>query len=341
MDSEDLGDTLNGLAFGKKIYFEDVGSGSSSRVLPAEAPAPARKGKGVVQGAQPPPPRCQVEGCNVDLTGAKAYYCRHKVCGVHSKSPKVVVAGQEQRFCQQCSRFHQLSEFDQGKRSCRRRLAGHNERRRKPPPGPLSRYGRLASSFYEEDNLRYRSFLMDFTHPRPPGSRDIQTARSGDHAVANPWHRNMDVSHGAVPVHAAHLYMQSPAASADIPPGHCVAGVSDSSCALSLLSIPPWDATASRNRAPPLPVSNQFDFSPLAQPTVSSYMNNTWGFKGHTASSSSHEIQHHMELGHSMDDINCQFSGELELALQGNRQYPDLGPARAYDHSGQGMHWSL
>lgn len=28
-------------------------------------------------------------------------------------------------------RFHLLSEFDEGKRSCRRRLAGHNRRRRK------------------------------------------------------------------------------------------------------------------------------------------------------------------------------------------------------------------
>ena len=28
-------------------------------------------------------------------------------------------------------RFHELSEFDDSKRSCRRRLAGHNERRRK------------------------------------------------------------------------------------------------------------------------------------------------------------------------------------------------------------------
>lgn len=28
-------------------------------------------------------------------------------------------------------RFHELSEFDESKRSCRRRLAGHNERRRK------------------------------------------------------------------------------------------------------------------------------------------------------------------------------------------------------------------
>lgn len=29
-------------------------------------------------------------------------------------------------------RFHILAEFDKGKRSCRKRLAGHNERRRKP-----------------------------------------------------------------------------------------------------------------------------------------------------------------------------------------------------------------
>ncbi|KAK6160888.1 hypothetical protein DH2020_004269 [Rehmannia glutinosa] len=32
------------------------------------------------------------------------------------------------------ARFHPLSEFDEGKRSCRRRLAGHNRRRRKTQP---------------------------------------------------------------------------------------------------------------------------------------------------------------------------------------------------------------
>lgn len=31
-------------------------------------------------------------------------------------------------------RFHVLQEFDEGKRSCRRRLAGHNKRRRKTNP---------------------------------------------------------------------------------------------------------------------------------------------------------------------------------------------------------------
>ncbi|EOX96362.1 Squamosa promoter-binding-like protein 10, putative [Theobroma cacao] len=76
-------------------------------------------------------PRCQVEGCHVALVNAKDYHRRHKVCEMHSKAPKVVVLGLEQRFCQQCSRFHVVSEFDDSKRSCRRRLAGHNERRRK------------------------------------------------------------------------------------------------------------------------------------------------------------------------------------------------------------------
>ncbi|KAK3144055.1 hypothetical protein QOZ80_4AG0308250 [Eleusine coracana subsp. coracana] len=76
-------------------------------------------------------PRCQVEGCHVALTGVKEYHRRHKVCEAHSKAPRVVVLGAEQRFCQQCSRFHAISEFDDAKRSCRRRLAGHNERRRK------------------------------------------------------------------------------------------------------------------------------------------------------------------------------------------------------------------
>lgn len=107
-------DSLNGLKFGKKIYFGNAGVGvqvkngcGSSPVngdgnLPP-APATTKRGRGgLVQGGHPP--RCQVEGCQADLSDAKAYYSRHKVCGMHSKSPTVVVAGLEQRFCQQCSR---------------------------------------------------------------------------------------------------------------------------------------------------------------------------------------------------------------------------------------------
>ncbi|CAI9765160.1 unnamed protein product [Fraxinus pennsylvanica] len=76
-------------------------------------------------------PRCQAEGCHADLTYAKHYHRRHKVCEFHSKAATVIAAGLTQRFCQQCSRFHLLSEFDNGKRSCRKRLADHNRRRRK------------------------------------------------------------------------------------------------------------------------------------------------------------------------------------------------------------------
>ncbi|XP_019058538.1 PREDICTED: squamosa promoter-binding-like protein 5 [Tarenaya hassleriana] len=74
---------------------------------------------------------CQVEKCTADLMEAKQYHRRHKVCEVHAKATAAMVAGVRQRFCQQCSRFHELLEFDEAKRSCRRRLAGHNERRRK------------------------------------------------------------------------------------------------------------------------------------------------------------------------------------------------------------------
>lgn len=50
-------------------------------------------------------PRCQAEGCNADLSHAKHYHRRHKVCEFHSKAATVIAAGLTQRFCQQCSRL--------------------------------------------------------------------------------------------------------------------------------------------------------------------------------------------------------------------------------------------
>ncbi|XP_065877659.1 squamosa promoter-binding-like protein 3 [Euphorbia lathyris] len=82
-------------------------------------------------GGSLPPVCCQAENCNSDMSNAKKYHRRHKVCEFHAKASVVLVSGIHQRFCQQCSRFHGLPEFDDSKRSCRRRLAGHNERRRK------------------------------------------------------------------------------------------------------------------------------------------------------------------------------------------------------------------
>ncbi|OVA01362.1 Transcription factor [Macleaya cordata] len=120
--------------FGVGVVLSGGPSSSSS------ATSPSVVGVGVGIGSSTVVvPRCQVEGCHVALVHAKDYHRRHKVCEMHSKAPKVTVLGIEQRFCQQCSRFHVISEFDDSKRSCRRRLAGHNERRRKSSNDSISR----------------------------------------------------------------------------------------------------------------------------------------------------------------------------------------------------------
>ncbi|KAI3859588.1 hypothetical protein MKX03_007607 [Papaver bracteatum] len=158
------GEPLIGLKLGKRTYFEDVCAGSlvkpsSYTVIPAAtAAAVTKRSRASYQSMQTP--RCQVEGCDLDLTSAKDYHRRHRVCESHSKCPKVIVAGLERRFCQQCSRFHDLAEFDEKKRSCRRRLSDHNSRRRKPPPESIHfSTGRLSSPFY--DGRQQMSFILN------------------------------------------------------------------------------------------------------------------------------------------------------------------------------------
>ncbi|CAN1248782.1 Squamosa promoter-binding-like protein 8 [Linum perenne] len=112
-----------GLNLGGRTYFSSAEDDFVSRLY--------RRSRSVGGGAMTNAPRCQAEGCTADLSHAKHYHRRHKVCEFHSKASTVLAAGLTQRFCQQCSRFHLLSEFDNGKRSCRKRLADHNRRRRK------------------------------------------------------------------------------------------------------------------------------------------------------------------------------------------------------------------
>ncbi|CAI8618246.1 unnamed protein product [Vicia faba] len=109
-----------------EMDFEEEEEGRKKRVVTDLYSKTRSKG-----GGSNIPPCCQVENCDADLSEAKQYHRRHKVCEYHAKAPAVHIAEMHQRFCQQCSRFHKLSEFDDTKRSCRRRLAGHNERRRK------------------------------------------------------------------------------------------------------------------------------------------------------------------------------------------------------------------
>ena len=105
----------------------------------------------VVEGAR----MCQVPGCTVDLTAdydtAKAthrrvpYHVRFRLCQAHVKADATMIQGVPQRWCQKCSRFHQLSSFDGLQRTCalqlrlqrernKRRIAstgGHSGRRRR------------------------------------------------------------------------------------------------------------------------------------------------------------------------------------------------------------------
>ncbi|KAI5076543.1 hypothetical protein GOP47_0008608 [Adiantum capillus-veneris] len=157
------GDSLTGLQLGKRTYSVDVAAPAETKAK-IKLPAVGKKPRGGSHAVQVP--RCQVEGCKLDLSAAKDYHRRHKVCEPHSKAGKVVVASVEQRFCQQCSRFHILTEFDETKRSCRRRLAGHNKRRRKPQPDPLELQARLRSSiedwpFFYQSRISRLPFWQD------------------------------------------------------------------------------------------------------------------------------------------------------------------------------------
>ncbi|XP_057455526.1 squamosa promoter-binding-like protein 3 isoform X2 [Lotus japonicus] len=110
---------------------------------------------------------CQAEKCNADLHDAKQYHRRHKVCEYHAKAQVVLVGGTRQRFCQQCSRFHELGEFDDTKRSCRRRLAGHNERRRKNSESQAAAEGSsrkgMKDNPIQENAAAYKHFQINMS----------------------------------------------------------------------------------------------------------------------------------------------------------------------------------
>ncbi|XP_011093932.1 squamosa promoter-binding-like protein 12 [Sesamum indicum] len=145
------GEPMIGLRLGRPKELGDSFPTSSTKTSTSSLPTsltPIKRSRASYQNMQNP--CCQVEGCNLDLKSAKDYHRRHRICESHSKSPKVIVSGMELRFCQQCSRFHDLSEFDDKKRSCRRRLSDHNARRRRMQPEAvqLSSSG-LSSALYD------------------------------------------------------------------------------------------------------------------------------------------------------------------------------------------------
>ncbi|KAG6473251.1 hypothetical protein ZIOFF_067164 [Zingiber officinale] len=407
--SSSSGDALSGLTFGQKIYFEDGGGGggSGSSSKPAKAMAalpPSRKGKAA---AQPQPPRCQVEGCNADLTGAKTYYCRHKVCGMHSKAPKVFVSesastclGVKERrepfvvllkFVSYIARLIRKSfliccwdpyittgfisylNLTKGSAAAADALqdimsAGGSHhlgllRRAIAVLHHLCRVSCISSSCiyfasylslcsidchgnvvcYTEPG-RFRSFMVDFSYPS-----FSSTARTGPTGLvaANEW-RGVDAPPIAPALHDTHPCFQgshSPSGAFSIPmeilPGDCLTGVSDSSCALSLLSTHTWNRN-SINNPPVVPASSNFAGSPVSHSViVSNRPASSWGFRGQGDWTTSHEMQHEMGLAGATPSSNAHFSGQLEFGLHENDHCLDHGSNRAYEQSGPSTHWSL
>lgn len=78
----------------------------------------------------------------------------------------LIVEDQHIRFCQQCGRFQLLSEFDGDKRSCRRKLAQHNVRRRRQERDSPA-LSETFSSDETNDNKRMRSLVGEYAAGNP------------------------------------------------------------------------------------------------------------------------------------------------------------------------------
>uniref|UniRef100_A0A1J3G9A6 Squamosa promoter-binding-like protein 9 n=1 Tax=Noccaea caerulescens TaxID=107243 RepID=A0A1J3G9A6_NOCCA len=346
-----------GLMFGQKIYFEDAGGGSGS----SSSGGSNRKIRGGGSGQSSQIPRCQVEGCGMDLTEAKGYYSRHRVCGIHSKTPKVIVAGIEQRFCQQCSRFHQLPEFDLEKRSCRRRLAGHNERRRKPQPASLSalssRYGRIAPSLFGNGDSAMSGSFLGSQEMGWSGARTLDTRVMRRPLSAPSWQINpMNVfSHGSVGGGGGTSFSLSPEIMDTKLESY--KGSGDSNCALSLLSNShqPQDNSNNNNNNTWRTSSG---FGPMtvtmAQPPPAApshqhqYLNPPWVFKDDDNNSCPNDMSPVLNLGGRFTEQEISGGtttlGEFELSdhhHQSRRQYMEADNTRAYDSSSHQTNWSL
>ncbi|RDY13091.1 Squamosa promoter-binding-like protein 6, partial [Mucuna pruriens] len=178
-------DSLIDLKLGHFGDHGDVTDPAFSKVLSSsESSTPPKRVR--VSGVHSQAAYCQVYGCNKDLSSCKDYHKRHKVCEVHSKTATVIVNGIEQRF-------HLLAEFDDGKRSCRKRLAGHNERRRKPQIGIHSgKSGRLlqpcGDSRFQGTMLTSASFIR-------PGMLPSGIMHSEKYGMSGFW-RPIKAEHG-------------------------------------------------------------------------------------------------------------------------------------------------
>lgn len=170
------------------------------------------------------------------------------------------------------------------------------------------------------------------TVERISGPSGNQTTMSTGKFLSNPWQSSSCNS-------PSDLFLQGPAGGTSfsgqgIPSGECISGISESSCALSLLSNQPWE---SRNRSPGLmlyPFPNT-EGAPVAPPTAS-HSETVNHFLP-----TPQELLPNLGLSQISQPLSSQFSSEMNVSQQNRRQYMELGHSIDFNSSTQHINWSL
>ncbi|CAN4096672.1 unnamed protein product [Withania somnifera] len=305
-------DSPRGLKFVKKIYPERVGDvrahpKSATGSLPVTgvgqpfpAPLTVKKGRGrLVQGR-----RCQVEGCETDLSDVKAYYSRHKVCATHSKSPMAIVAGLEQRFCQQCSRS-----------------------------------GCFLVDFTAYPNLAEGTWLNTRTFER---GWNNQTTVSGKF-LQSPWLKSSENSTSDLMLQGSAgrtSYSGPGIPSGNCFPG--VSDSSGALSLLSNESWGSRNQPSSLG-VDSLDTDGGSNIQPSGSHAahINHYPDSQWGFKGNEGSSSSHNMPPNLGLGQISHHAFNQYSAGIGMTQHSGKQFMELEQSKGYDSSVQNVNWTL
>ncbi|KAG7671281.1 hypothetical protein NADE_007813 [Nannochloris sp. 'desiccata'] len=151
-------------------------SGPSAHVCPVDIPlvAPVPRNRQKQSPQKQRYIKCHVFGCKSNLV--KAY-------------DKVEFNGVSHRFCQQCSRFQPLTEFDGERKTCRQRLQQHNNRQRKTR---LMRHTNLKNNAYDESKSDQSQFTLPTQYKEQNGYTDgTNFVVAAAAATADPCHQTL------------------------------------------------------------------------------------------------------------------------------------------------------
>jgi hypothetical protein len=186
-----------------------------------------------------------------------------------------------------------------------------------------------------DNSGRGGSFLMEFdSHQKLSLKNALPSHGNQTTTLGWPWQGNSESA-------SDNLFLQGSMggtsfAGARHPPEESYTGVTDSSCALSLLSNQTWGS--SRNTATSHGLNNMLNFNngtPMTQLATSSH-----GVAMHhliDQGNLSHETVPDLGPGHISQPLDSQLRGELDLSQQERRHYMDVEHSRAYESS----QWSL